>query len=149
MTAPRLAVAADRDAVEEIVRLAYTPYIERIGRPPGPMNDDYGARIAAGQLHVLEVDGTVAAMVVLVAEPGILLLDNVAVHPTHRGQGLGRALIDFAERVARGRGFGAIRLYTNAAMTENLGLYPRLGFRETRRAEEGGLHRVHMIKVLT
>src|SRR5580692_453277 len=44
----RLATAADRDTIEAIVREAYSIYIERIGKPPGPMLDDYAALIKAG-----------------------------------------------------------------------------------------------------
>jgi hypothetical protein len=37
----RPAQPADRAAVEMIVRAAYSPYVARIGKPPGPMLDDY------------------------------------------------------------------------------------------------------------
>ena len=43
----RPADAADLPAVERIVRAAYTMYIARIGKPPGPMLDDYAALIRA------------------------------------------------------------------------------------------------------
>ncbi len=46
------------------------------------------------------------------------------------------------------RGFKAIRLYTNEAMTENIRLYERLGFAETHRAQEKGFRRVYMTKPL-
>jgi hypothetical protein len=38
----------------------------------------------------------------------------------------------------------AIRLYTNAAMTENLSMYAHLGFVETHRAVEKGFDRVYL-----
>jgi hypothetical protein len=38
----------------------------------------------------------------------------------------------------------ALRLYTNAAMTENLLMYAHLGFVETHRATEKGFHRVYL-----
>ena len=62
---PRLARPEDADALRRIVREAYTHYIERIGKPPGPMLDDYAKRIKDGQAWVLEVDGTIAGLVVL------------------------------------------------------------------------------------
>jgi hypothetical protein len=49
----RRARSADRAAVEAIVAAAYSPYIELIGKPPGPMLDDYGALIAQGAVSVL------------------------------------------------------------------------------------------------
>ena len=38
----------------------------------------------------------------------------------------------------------AIRLYTNAAMTENLSMYAHMGFVETHRAIEKGFNRVYL-----
>lgn len=46
--APLLAALAER---------AYAHYVPVIGRRPAPMDDDYAARIAAGQAHVLERGG--------------------------------------------------------------------------------------------
>jgi hypothetical protein len=57
----RLAVPGDCPAVEAIVQAAYAPYVPRIGRKPGPMLDDYGARIRAKQVHVLESEGVIEA----------------------------------------------------------------------------------------
>jgi GNAT superfamily N-acetyltransferase len=65
-----------------------------------------------------------------------------------RGEGVGRALIAFAEGLARDAGCRSIRLYTHAMMTENLAYYPRLGFVETHRATEKGYDRVYMAKPL-
>jgi hypothetical protein len=58
-------------------------------------------------------------------------------------------LLEFAERAALDAGYGAVRLHTNEAMTENIALYGRIGFIETHRAEEKGYRRVHMRKALT
>jgi len=35
----------DVEAVRQIVRAAYGHYVARLGKPPGPMLDDYGQRI--------------------------------------------------------------------------------------------------------
>jgi GNAT superfamily N-acetyltransferase len=145
---PRLAVLADLQAVEEIVRQAYTPYIARIGRPPGPMLDDYAALIGEGRVYVVERDGNVEGVLVLVPELDAMLLDNVAVAPSAKGTGMGRRLLEFAERSARAAGFRVIRLYTHEKMAENIALYSRIGYSETHRAEEKGLKRVFMAKQL-
>ena len=143
----RRAGPQDRAAVEAIVAAAYTKYIERIGKPPAPMLDDYAALIAAGAVSLwTDPDGTIAAVVVLQAGPDHLLLDNVAVAPDRQGQGLGRRLIAFAEAEARRLGHAELRLYTHATMTENIALYRRLGFIETGRADQAGYDRVFMTK---
>lgn len=145
---PRIAATADRPAVEAIVTAAYAGYIPRIGRQPGPMLDDYGALISGGLVHVIESDGVVQGILVLIPRGDAMLLDNVAVAPAAQGLGLGRTLLAFAEQAARDAGYRFIRLYTNEAMIENIALYLRIGYRETHRGEEKGLRRVYMTKML-
>ena len=143
----RRAEPADRGAVETIVAMAYAEYVERIGRPPGPMLDDYAALIAADAVSVwAEPNGTITALIVLLPKPDHLLLDNIAVHPDR--QGLGRQLIAFAEVEANRLGHSELRLYTHATMIENITLYRRLGFAETGRGQQAGYDRVFMTKHL-
>ena len=145
----RRAVPADRDAVEAIVAAAYSPYVARIGKPPGPMLDDYAALITEGAVSVLEeAGGDIAALIVLLSRPDHLLLDNIAVRPERQGQGLGRRLIEFAESEARRLGHRELRLYTHEKMVENIALYRRVGFIETGRGHEAGYDRVFMTKYL-
>jgi GNAT superfamily N-acetyltransferase len=145
----RRARPEDRVAVEAIVREAYSIYIERIGKPPGPMLDDYTALIAQGAVSVLdEADGEIVAIIVLLAKPDHLLLDNIAVRPDRQGSGLGRRLIAFAEDEARRLGYAELRLYTHEKMSENIVLYQRVGFVETGRGHQAGYDRVFMTKRL-
>ena len=150
MAVIRRAKPEDRAAVEAIVREAYSIYVERIGKPPGPMLDDYARLIANGVVSVLEdADAAIAAIIVLLAKPDHLLLDNIAVRPDRQGQGLGRQLIAFAEDEARRLGFTELPLYTHETMTENIALYRRIGYVETGRVTEKGFDRVYMAKSLT
>ena len=144
----RPARPGDTGAVRELVRAAYAYYVPRIGKEPGPMGDDYAARIAAGQVWVLDDAAGIAAVLVLEERPDGFLLDNIAVAPRRQGTGLGRRLIAFAGQQARQRGWGEIRLYTHVKMTENIALYTRLGFAETGRVTEKGFERVYMTKQL-
>jgi len=144
----RRAAMSDAPRVTDIVRRAYAHYVVRLGKPPAPMNADYGRLIADGTVHVLEDDTTVVGVIVLIPRVGRLDLDNVAVDPDHQHQGHGRRLIAFAEAEARRLGLPEVRLYTNIVMTENLALYTRLGFEETHRAEDDGYRRVFMRKRL-
>lgn len=146
----RLAEPADQAAIEAIVRAAYAVYIPRIGKPPGPMLDDYARLIADGAVSVIEEAGAeIAALIVLIPKPDHLLLDNIAVRPDRQGKGFGRVLIDHAEREAMRQGLREIRLYTHETMTENIALYTRIGFVETERRDDGGYGRVFMAKRLT
>jgi ribosomal protein S18 acetylase RimI-like enzyme len=142
----RQATQADLSAIESIVTRAYSKYLPRIGAPPGPMLDDYVARIAANEAFVT---GTpVRALIVLVDAPDHLLLDNIAVDPAAQGTGQGRILMEFADAEARRRGHAELRLYTHQTMVENIALYTRLGWMETGRGVQSGLARVFFRKTL-
>jgi N-acetylglutamate synthase-like GNAT family acetyltransferase len=144
----RLARTDDVAAVTAVVNDAYSVYVTRNGKIPGPMRDDYARLIGEQRVHVLEDGGEIIGLVVLIPEQHAMLLDNVAVSPPLQGRGFGVQLIAFAEARARELGFATIRLYTQDVMTENLALYARLGFVETHRAEELGLNRIYMSKAL-
>lgn len=144
----RAATPEDAEWVSACVEAAYRPYLERIGRPPGPMLDDYAGLIARHHVYLAEEGGAPAGLVVLIDKSDRLLLDNVAVLPERQGRGVGGELIAFAEAEARRRGFAVIELYTHIAMTENRERYRRLGYRETERRTELGLERVYLRKEL-
>lgn len=142
----RRAEPTDIPAAREVVDQAYHRYVDRIGRKPGPMLDDYSLRQAEGTLWVLEESGGIAGIVVLIDMDDHLLLDNIAVTPSRQGQGLGRLLLDFAAGEAARRGYREMRLYTHARMTENRALYRRLGWEEYAQGEQSGYRRVFMRK---
>ena len=142
----RPALAADLPAIETIVRDAFSMYLPRMERPPGPMLDDYAGHIAGKRAFVLAEGGTVLGMLVLIAKDDHLLLDVVAVSPAAQGMGAGRRLVDFAVAEARRLGLKQVRLYTNEVMRENVPLYEHLGFVVTHRAEQAGYRRVFMAK---
>jgi GNAT superfamily N-acetyltransferase len=148
MTGIRPALPSDAAAITACVRAAYAPYVERIGREPAPMAADYAALIAAGAVWVAQEAGRVVGVLVLQTQGPALLIENVAVLPERQGHGLGRALIGFAEGHARGAGLAEVTLYTNERMTENLRLYPALGYVETGRSVQSGFARVFYRKPL-
>jgi ribosomal protein S18 acetylase RimI-like enzyme len=144
----RLARAGDRAAVVDCVTAAFGVFIPRIGKPPAPMLADYAALIARRQVHVVEDEGVVAAVIVLVAEADHLFVDVVAVRPRRQRQGLGRRLMAFAAGEARRHDLSEIRLYTHEVMSVALGLYRALGSQETARRLEDGYARVYLRKFL-
>jgi GNAT superfamily N-acetyltransferase len=140
----RNATAGDAERLRAIARAAYSKYVPRIGREPAPMLADYPGEIAAGRVVVLEADGAIGGYMIAWPEAGAYFIDNIGVDPAQQGKGLGRRLIDHAAGEARRLRLPALRLYTNALMSENLAMYAHIGFVETHRAFEKGFHRVYM-----
>jgi len=147
MTPAKIRLAQPDEAAEiaALVDAAYAMYVSRLGRKPGPMLDDYAARIAAGEAWILECDGIVGLLVLVETNPG-LMIHNVALLPQAQGQGFGKRLMAFAEEEAVRRGHSAIDLYTHVKMVENQARYLHLGYKETGRRVEEGFERVYMRK---
>ena len=143
---PRPATAADLPAIREVVTAAYARYLSRMDRPPAPMLADYGAAVGAGRLWV--TGRPVTGLIELTEAGDALHVGNVAVHPGSQGTGLGRLLMDFAERRAILLGHTRLSLYTNEVMTENQAIYTHLGYREVGRHADDGYRRVYMEKLL-
>jgi len=144
----RPAEPEDAAVVRDLVRAAYSKYVERIGKEPAPILEDYDALIRAGEVWVLDEGGDVLGLLVIRPAEDHMFLDNVAVAPGHQGRGLGRELVAFAEEQAIAYGLSEVRLYTNEEMHENLAVYARLGFEESGRGVDGGYRRVFMRKRL-
>jgi ribosomal protein S18 acetylase RimI-like enzyme len=143
----RQARAADVPSVRDIVERAYGVYVERIGRRPMPMDDDYTQKVREGCVFVADED-IVVGLIVLIRKSNHVLIENIAVDPRRQGTGVGRALLGYAEIDAHRHQLVVLRLYTNAAMTENLALYKSLGYREDERRREGAYERVFLSKRL-
>ena len=78
-------------------------------------------------------DGSVAGYLCLkiLLDEGEIL--DVAVDPALRGRGIGRLLVDSAFSLCRSRAVGTLQLEVRVGNHEAVGLYRRLGFRETGR----------------
>jgi ribosomal protein S18 acetylase RimI-like enzyme len=127
-----------------LARTAYAKYVARIGREPAPMRADFAAEIAAGRVMVIETEGLIVGYMVAAADGDAYVIDDIAIDPTLQGRGFGRQLMKHAMWQAKYLHLPFVRLYTNAAMTENLAMYAHLGFVETHCAREQGFDRVHL-----
>ncbi|KAJ5092008.1 hypothetical protein NUU61_006878 [Penicillium alfredii] len=140
----------DAPTIKSIVDASYSKYIERIGKPPAPMTVDYIQVIKSQPVLVLRNDTTILGCVILSTDSGCepTNIENIFVDPAAQGQGYGRVLLGGVEKRARAKDRSALTLYTNAKMYENLGLYAKLGFKETESRTEDGYERVYFRKDL-
>ena len=130
------------------VRDSYQHYVGRMGKEPGPMLDDYKARINNDEAYVIRENENIAGVLVLIVDEKRCLLDNVAVSNEYQGRGLGKKLVRFAEQRAIELGYQQIQLYTHEVMTENVEIYKKLGYEISRRVTEKGYDRIYMEKQL-
>lgn len=127
----RRATSDDAAALTVLVRAAYAIYTDLVGLPD--VSHGIARDIVRHSVWVIDGSDGLIGGAILARHGSTAHLMNVAVHPDHMGQGLGRALIATAEDHARTEGCDSIRLASHAAMTENVTLFTRLGWRiETR-----------------
>jgi N-acetylglutamate synthase-like GNAT family acetyltransferase len=142
----RKANAQDVPAVTACVCEAYVHYIERIGKRPGPMLEDFAETLQSAQVHVAELNGRVVGAAVFKLTDEGFYLDNIAVRPSVKGSGVGRQLLELAEAEARRQGFASIYLATHELMHENRALYTKIGYVEFDHRVVNGFPRVFLRK---
>lgn len=145
-----VAVPSDLPAVKSLVDAAYSKYISRIGKPLAPMSTDYSSADVITSLYVLKKDSQAVGAIVIYIDTDntALTIDCIVVDPAMQGHEYGKKLMAFAEQFAKRNGCGAITLYTNELMFENLTIYEKMGFKETDQRSEHGYKRVFLRKTL-
>ncbi|MFV1849431.1 MAG: GNAT family N-acetyltransferase [Thalassospira sp.] len=128
----RRATPDDADALAHCIDAAYARYQGQITDLP-PVSEGCAEEITTNQVWVVECDGAIIGCLVLAIFGDVLKLANLAVHPEHGGQGIGRKLIELGVSEARAQGYGELHLNTHAKMTDNIELYQKLGWVETAR----------------
>jgi GNAT superfamily N-acetyltransferase len=110
--------------------------MDRVADSPAPEPAAYRAALQGGRLLVAvdEQDAAVGfiRLEVLDGEPHV---EQVSVHPDHAGRGIGAALLDAAEQLARARGHRRITLTTFRDVPWNGPYYARLGWSALREAD--------------
>lgn len=144
-----LANASDAPAIKAMVASAYSKYIERLGKWPAPMSENYDALLESQNLYVSRLDGCVIGAIHLLQMNDSLSIINLVFAPAAQGRGYGRLLMIFAEDMARTHRLPALTLYTNEKMHENIALYTKAGFSEVARATEDGFKRVYFRKTVS
>ena len=147
LIALRRAEQRDVPGITACVCEAYVHYIERIGKQPAPMLENYADVLEHAQVHVATQGERVVGTIVLIPTDDGFCLDNVAVRPAVKGMGVGRMLLELAED-ARRQCYKSIYLFTNELMTENRSLYSKIGYVEYDHRVVNGYPRVFFRKAL-
>ncbi len=126
----RNAESLDSEGMKICVEAAYNHYVSRIGKPPGPMLDDYSSVVRRHQAFVADDSGQIIGVLVLIPGSEEMLLDNVAVHPDHQRSRIRSQIVG-----AGGRGGPKARVYQPDS------LHPPTHDREHRAIQEVRLRR--------
>jgi len=149
----RQALPAECLDADRVLRAAFTPYMQRLGREIMP---DYykwlPASIDRGDVFVADEAGRIVGVAATERRDTGLYLDRLAVDPAKQGSGLGGWLLVRLEQVARSRGDRAMSLQTAEMMEHLLRLYGRHGFEIVHRGpphhDKDAHIRVTMVKTL-
>jgi GNAT superfamily N-acetyltransferase len=124
----RVAECAD---VDRVLRAAFTPYMQRLGRetePPADYLKWMSASIERGDMFVADEAGHIVGVAWTERRDTGLYLERLAVDPAKQRSGLGSWLLVRLEDVARSRGDRTMSLTTAEMMEHLLRLYGRHGF---------------------
>ena len=130
----REATTGDAGGLKKCMASAYARYADRMGgaRLP-PMDADYVSEIENYPCWVVESEGSIRGVLIMSFEKDRASIANIAVDPECQGQGIGGALMKFAESTAIKKDFRELHLATHILLQENLSLYRHLGWTETGR----------------
>jgi GNAT superfamily N-acetyltransferase len=76
-------------------------------------------------IGAFEDDRLLGCCMLINTDPGTVRLRQMAVHKNLQGKGIGRALMQFAENIARDRGYRKITMHARRSAT---GFYEKLGY---------------------
>lgn len=138
----RVARAEEHEAVSAIIRAAYAEY--EATRAPDRWQRyidnaaDVSSRLDKSELLVAELDSELVGCITFYPPAtasaaggwpeGWVGLRLLAAHPSARGKGVGRALMEASIERARSLGAPVIALHTTEAMAVARAMYERMGF---------------------
>lgn len=148
-----LATAEQAHLVHQTMRAAYAEYDGVLIPPSGALREtvaDVEAAMSKGGAVLVWDGGEAVGSARFEARHDHLYIGRVSVVPSHRGHGIGAALMQRIEVIARERGVGTIQLVVRNSLPENLAFYHRLGYTTLKIEphEKGGDNVVTMGKAL-
>lgn len=144
----RRGTSSDVSDITRLVRMAYSKWVEIIGRNPLPMDVDYNEAIKHHRFDLLLKDSVLTGVLETYEAYDCLFIENLCISPNAQRQGLGQRLLTLADDIAIEAGFNCIRLDTNKSFAGNVALYTRTGYiTEWEKPIIGGIH-VRMYKRL-
>ena len=141
----RKAKLEDHKIIITIALKAYEKYVERMDKEPAPMRPSIQKEDV---VFVCEDNKQVIAFAILVKINDQIILDSIAVDPSHQNKGIGNSFIKFIEQYLMEQKVNKYQLYTNEMMFENIDWYQKIGFKIFKKVTEKGYNRIYFEKKL-
>lgn len=128
----RKATAADSGAISALLRESFAEF-EALYTPAAfaatvlPVSGIL-ARLNEGPIWVAEYESAIVGTVGAILIGELATIRGMAAHPSAQGVGIGKRLLDEAERFAVARGAQTLDLYTTAFLHRAIRLYKAAGF---------------------
>lgn len=119
------------DLIREIMFEAFGDYKGALAVPASGESETLEKTrqsLAEGGAIVARLDGKPVASARFQLKPGFLYVERISVRPEFKGKGVGSAMLDYMDRVARQLDRPALRLGTRGSMPRNVELYRRHGY---------------------
>jgi N-acetylglutamate synthase-like GNAT family acetyltransferase len=142
----RRAVVEDYKLINAIALKAYEKYVERMGKEPAPMRPVIQKQDV---VFICEDNKHVIAFAILVKINDQIILDSIAVDPSHQKKGIGNNFIKYIEQYLIEQKINKYQLYTNEKMFENIDWYQKIGFKIFKKVTEKGFNRIYFEKQLS
>jgi len=148
-----VAAPAQLPQVDALMRLAFTPYVRRLGREITA--DAYAwftEAIVTGDIYIALDRGEIVGAIATRRRAADLELALISVSPARQKSGIASFMIGRVVEIARTRGLETLSLTTAEMMEDRIRLYRRHGFEIVRRGlpdhGKDAHMRVHMERVL-
>ena len=142
----RKADLEDHEIIIVIALKAYEKYVERMGKEPAPMRPIIQKEDV---VFVCEDNKQVIVFAILVKINDQIILDSIAVDPSHQNKGIGNNFIKFIEEYLMEQKVNKYQLYTNEMMFENIDWYQKIGYKIFKKVTEKGFNRIYFEKELS
>ena len=139
----RAAAVEDAPTILRLMRAAFAEYEGVLDPPSGAHQETIESvrrNIATGAVMAVVADEP-AGFAFYKPRDGLLYFGRLSVLPQFRNQGLGTALLDYVERVAKDVGADGVSLGVRVQLPHLLERYERLGYRVTKQMTHEGYTR--------
>jgi GNAT superfamily N-acetyltransferase len=142
----------DAQVLLRLMRAAFEEYEGVLDPPSGAHQETIatvGRRLARGAAVLASVADEPVGFAFYEPDEGLLYFGRLSVLPQWRNRGIGGALLDYVERVARESGAAGVRLGVRLQLPHLVARYERRGYRTTKRMTHAGYTQptfIHMEK---